>query len=364
MRRLASLLCALALIAFAAAPALAGTPVSNLGILKGVTYSPTPSDYKQGMWKYEDSDFCTSQFKALWGVSNGVGREDLKHISQDLHANFIRLYDWNQANDHGEFLDTAASYGIKVAVPISDWYLEQYETKQSSYDTVKGWVYNIVKEAYDHRAGVAMFSVGNEYDLDHKINANTVAAIMEMIVAAEVQLGVASSDLLAVCSPVSFAQTSSRGPAIDALAGLKTAIEASHTLSSHSFYQDRYVAAVNCFNPGSDLTTFINTTFPAAFPGTKLIFTELGRSDQEAGGDQAGWVKAQAEAALSGGASLGCAIFHYEDQSWKSGPEGHFGLNTVTAGTTQINYDRGAYPLDVYSHKASFDAIAGVYAKH
>ncbi len=367
MRRFATLLCTLALfgLAFAlAAPALAGTPVSNLGILKGVTYSPTPSDYHPGMWKYEDSDFATSQFKALWGSANGVGREDLKNISQDLHANFIRLYDWNQANDHGEFLDTAASYGIKVAVPISDWYLQQYETGASSHNQVEAWVDNIVAEAYSHRAGVAMFTVGNEPELNG-ISATTVAAIMEMIVEEEVKLGVSSSNLLAVSAPVSFATLGDEHnrPAIVELTRIKNAIDANSTLSASNFYQNRYLASVNAFNNGTDISNFIST-YSSAFPGSKVIFTELGRSDQEAGGDQAGWVSGQARAALSGGASLGCAIFNYQDQSWKAGPEGHFGLDTVTAGTTQITYNRGTFPLDTFTHKASFDAVAAIYAAH
>jgi hypothetical protein len=364
MRRFAPLLCALALFASATAlavPALAGSSAINLGTLKGVTYSPTPSDYSPGAWKYEDSDFGTNDFKALWGTSGGVGREDLKHISQDLHANFIRLYDWNQANNHGDFLDTAASYGLKVAVPISDWYLQQYESGHSSQ--VRGWVNNIVDEAYSHRAGVLMFTVGNEPELNN-ISAGTVAAVMAMIVEEEVRLGVSSSDLLAVCAPVSFAVLNDPHgrPAIAELTQIKDAMESNATLSAHNFYQDRYVAGVNCFNPGSDLTTFMNT-YASAFPGSKFIFTELGRSESDTS-NQADFVKHQAEAALSGGPSLGCAIFNYQDQAWKGGSEAHFGLDTVTAGTTQITYSRGTFPLDSFTHKASFNSIATVYGQH
>jgi hypothetical protein len=366
VRRFATLSRALALLALAAtlttAPALAGSSAIDLGTLKGVTYSPTPSDYSPGMWKYESSDFCTNDFKALWGKNgDGVGRQDLKHISEDLHANFIRLYDWDPANDHGAFLDTAASYGIKVAVPISNWFLQQYQSGNSG--KVQGWVDTIVDEAYSHRSGVLMLTVGNEPELNG-ISAATVAAVMEMIVEEEVKLGVASSNLLAVCAPVSFSvQDDAHGrPAIAELSKIKDAIASNATLSANNFYQDRYVAGVNCFNPGSDLATF-SQTFAAAFPGSKFIFTELGRSESDTS-NQADFVKGQAQAALAGGPSLGCAIFNYQDQAWKGGSEAHFGLNTVTAGTTQITYSRGTYPLDSFTHKASFDAIAEVYKNH
>jgi hypothetical protein len=222
-----------------------------------------------------------------------VGREDLKHISQDLHANFVRLYDWNPGNDHGEFLDTAASYGVKVAIPISNWFLQQYQNGHEGQ--VQEWVHHIVDEAYAHRAGVLMFSVGNEPELNG-INASTVAAIMQYIVEEEIALG-KGSDMLPMTSPVSFAvgDDPQHRPAIAELTKIKDAINANSYLKSKNAYQDLYVGSVNCFNPGSDITNFINT-YAAAFPGSKLLFTELGRSDSETS-DQAAFVKAQAQAA-------------------------------------------------------------------
>lgn len=111
----------------------------------------------------EDSDFANDAFASLWGkgyqaapagdpsqpANNGTNyRDDLGTIAKD-GFNLIRLYDWNMARgttatsdvglDHLNFLNYAKSLGIKVVVPVSNFFLSNNEfawnnvTPNSSY---------------------------------------------------------------------------------------------------------------------------------------------------------------------------------------------------------------------------------------
>jgi hypothetical protein len=107
-----------------------------------IAYSPTWPHWeaKKGTQLF-DSDFATASFQKLWGTVNGQGRNDLKTIA-DSGFNTIRLYNWSPSRQgrlsngepdgkldgHTPFLNYAASLGLKVIVPVSNYFLgdDQY----------------------------------------------------------------------------------------------------------------------------------------------------------------------------------------------------------------------------------------------
>ena len=99
--------------------------------MKGMNWEPTPSDYTSlpAPQKYGDTDFANDDFVALWNQDNtGVGRHDLKTL-QDMGVNTIKMYNWSVPapkgywmRNHRNFLAMCQQLGIKVIVPISNFF--------------------------------------------------------------------------------------------------------------------------------------------------------------------------------------------------------------------------------------------------
>jgi hypothetical protein len=153
----------------------------------------------------EDSDFANDAFASLWGKSyqeayqpsystpanNGTNyRDDLGTLAKD-GFNLIRLYDWNPSRgtapaepfvglDHINFLNYAKSLGMKVVVPVSNYFLsnDQFSwkgvTPNASYsfdsapqliqDGFKRFIASITDPATGKIHESVMISVANEPD--------------------------------------------------------------------------------------------------------------------------------------------------------------------------------------------------------
>ncbi|MBL6446006.1 hypothetical protein JMN32_06780 [Fulvivirga sp. 29W222] len=183
-------------------------------IWRGVDYSPTwPTWSATPNTQTGDSDFANDAFQSLWSnkylpaptndpsgpVKNSNYRDDLKTIS-DLGFNLIRLYNWNMARgttsssntglDHINFLNYAYSLGLKVVVPISDYFLgdNQYSWNNGSpdatysFDSAPSGIQTDFTEFINsitdpstnqiHEA-VHSVSVGNEGDIGEGINGTS-----------------------------------------------------------------------------------------------------------------------------------------------------------------------------------------------
>ena len=340
---------------------------ASLAGMRGVTYSPTPTDYTgSGAGTYYDSDFCNDDFQALWGKdSSGVGREDVKHISQMLGAKYIRLYDWNtpQQRNHKPFLNECNKYGIKVLVPISNYFVGLYDQGQSSEADgfIKDIVGELVTDGKFHPA-VVMITVGNEPELNNK-STNAVVQAIEAVIKAQVALGVTDANMMPISVPEDFGTYGEPSkPGIVRLKTVRDAIAASTYLSGKNFLTTMYVAAMQTSNPGTDVTTWLNGTFPAAFPNDYVIFTELGRDDITAGGPaaQATFDKAVWEAAVgsSNKKALGGCIFSFTNQNFKTGTEAAYGMNTKTPSAVVAHTKSGApYPVDTLTPKPVYNTF-------
>jgi hypothetical protein len=184
-------------------------------IMRGVDYSPTwPGWAALSGTQTGDSDFANDAFGSLWNteyvappqgdpsspVENANYRGDLTTIS-GIGFNLVRLYDWHMARgttatsntglDHINFLNAAASLGLKVVVPVADNFLgEQYAwngaTPDSAYSfgsapaSIQQDFIQLVSSIIDPATGnihaaVHSISVGNEGDIGQDIGGTTAA---------------------------------------------------------------------------------------------------------------------------------------------------------------------------------------------
>jgi hypothetical protein len=332
---------------------------ANLLGMRGVAYSPTPTDYVPGKPIYNDSDFFNDDFTALWGEDDlaGYSREDIKEMSL-LGVEYIRLYDWNTPSQrsHIPFLNECNKYGIKVLVPISNYFVGLYDQGQDQSSQADGFIKDIVNELVTSgkiHPAVAMITVANEPQLNSKSTSAVVSAIVAVVRAQE-QLGV--TDMLPISVPEDFGVYNGPAPGIQRLQEVRDAIGANTYLSGKNFLTTMYVAAMNTANPGTDLTSWLQGAFPTAFPDDYVFFSEMG-SDEITQGSQVGqatfdiaaW---KAATGSSNKKALGGCIFSYTDQTWKQGTEGAFGMNTKTQSSNVAKTRSGQqYPVDTLTPK-------------
>lgn len=164
-----------------------------------VAYNPTwPHWGPKGGTQLEDSDFATAAFQGLWGTVHGKGRNDLQTI-KNAGFNTVRLYNWGPSREgrnangqadgkydaHLPFLNDAQSLGLKVIVPVSNYFLsnDQYAwnghnpNATFSFDSAPKAIQNSLHQFVASITlngkldpAVQSISVGNELDLG--INAD------------------------------------------------------------------------------------------------------------------------------------------------------------------------------------------------
>ena len=383
-RRLAALVAVASILAaiLPAGVATAATPqIRTVGQIKGVSYQPVPSDYSPCQsCVYYDTDFFNADFPLLWSAENG-GRGDLKTIGQTVKANMLHLYDWNPARNHLPFLNEASSYGVRVAVPISNYFA-------SNPDGLRANIEQIVRQVYVDSAGspsktphpaAVMWLIANEYDLpNNHVSAAQVARVAEIIYQTEQSIG--ATTVLPVGSPVSFGVNGDpQGrPAIVAINNLMTALDASTVLPS-DFVRTRFIAATNPQNRGTFINTWLDQ-YASAWPSwtPPLWFAELGTgvilscagykdtctpSEQQ----QATFNAEQWQYSVPGqpGAFfLGSAQFEWIDEPWKGDPattnDSTFGVLKYAGTYTTHPTTGGTYRVDDLVQKPSWSVLLSV----
>jgi hypothetical protein len=144
--------------------------------LKGIAYQPFPSPYNpthaNDTCIFFGSDIAYDPIAPLWdnkpyvsttGSSCTNPRDDLTTI-KNMGCNLVRLYDWEPRNKHLRFLDRCVELGIKVLIPISNYFLSYGFGQRSDH------IPNLIKsfsnaESSDYHAAIAGIIFGNEVDL-------------------------------------------------------------------------------------------------------------------------------------------------------------------------------------------------------
>lgn len=142
---------------------------------KGICYQPFPKPYDPSTANktciFFGSDIAYDPMGPIWGKSykSSTGsicsncRNDLQML-KEIGVNLIRLYDWDARNHHLKFMDYCAELGIKILVPVSNWWLQDSSWND---DQLKGLIASFLnsdKKEY-HRA-VAGVLIGNEPGLN------------------------------------------------------------------------------------------------------------------------------------------------------------------------------------------------------
>ena len=363
--------------------------VVDLRPLKGIIYKPVPNDYDgTGNGIYSDSDFTNDDFQQLWGPDNH-GRDDIGNLAS-AGVNFLHFYDWNQPGapmnrNHANFLNYCQSKSISVAVPISNWYVQQVQNTSPDYQQYgTAWFDNFVREVYPNgkrHPAVVMWSLGNEFDEPgNQLSPQGIVMTAQAIIAAEDKANIPLTERIAFTAPVSFGlRNSNNVPAAGAVLLLKDAF---NIAGLSTVFTNRFIASVNTFNPGSDLGPWAETNFPAAVPDVKFCLFEMGRAidpvppslvrDETQQGD---FYKDQLAATLKianeGGPFLGGAVFSTVNELYKITPAG---AQEATYGVWKINVNGGlgtgtttsgngsqSYPIDSWTAKPSFTSMQQAY---
>ena len=369
--------------------------------MKGMNWEPSPSDYTSlpAPEKYGDTDFANDDFVALWNQdSSGVGRHDLKTL-QDMGVNTIKMYNWSVPapngywmRDHKNFLAKCQQLGLKVIVPISNFFTgTAYANRTGSNPggpgpstDLKTWIEQIVTEIYtDGDPGPAvMWAIGNEYDNSNAgaygyCEAQDIATIAKYIVDAENKLTISSGNGLAMSSPVTTAVqpinsgiqcVSTAAMAVCAITDLQKAFV---TALGETEAKARFMASINSYQIGQQLVDYYDN-YASYFPSTwvaPFYYGELGFSAAQSGAaTQAKNVYNQFTTIIpqagSGNDFYGACAFEFSDELWK-GPSGStettFGVYTFDSGSTPqqstetstAHPPNAAYPVDKFIARAA-----------
>tara|TARA_A100000171_G_scaffold47928_1_gene54660 strand:- start:1209 stop:2519 length:1311 start_codon:yes stop_codon:yes gene_type:complete len=171
-------------------------------ILRGMNYSPTWIGWSPGQpGQFSDSDFFNDAFEAMWNKGETSGsqvhqyRDDLGVIS-NAGLNLIRLFNWGptrgwngtKGNGHISALNRASTLGMKVIVPVSNYFLsdDKYAWDNTDPDDsfsfssaptgiqsdLTNFISSVTVSGSIHSA-VHSFSVGNEIDLNNMVGQGT-----------------------------------------------------------------------------------------------------------------------------------------------------------------------------------------------
>lgn len=326
--------------------------------IRGLAYMPAPGNYipaGEPGGLYETSDFCSNVFDQLWGMEAGGaqgmdGRGDLRRFREQLGVNFIHCYDWaapivqddKPLLHHTGFLETCHRLGMNATIPISNYtmdLLSRQKTEEARWN-----VQHIVEEIYatePTRAplpGAGLWKIFNEYELSFDRNPEHVVTVMAWIAEWEDRFGVSDDSRLPITVCTSFAMSDGIEGA-GALHAVHEALRRREQIGNtdaDAFWRERIVFATNPQNPARDIADYLDYRLPAywkrrGIPAPPVMFTELGSSIEQAGGEaqQAQWLAEQLDVSKPGssnGLMLGACVFLNEERPWETGAERSFGL--------------------------------------
>ena len=319
-------------------------PINILNKQKGMGYAA----FFQG----DDSDISANIHTNCWG---SAGRNDV-NVFKNLGCDIVRLYDWNPAKSHPQFMDYCNSNNIKVAIPVSNYFLGFYGTPYSAntfYTTEIPKLLDPTTKNYIPSVGIIL--IGNEPELTGSANwAATIVQAMTDLLQVEQANGVQGS-LPQISVPVSFGIQGSEGPAIAYLKAIQTAMQSASD-PVQQLLTGRYIPSFNTTNTGADISNLFYSDFKAFSVNPKFLITEYSPTPTSPGPfstvssiqtratgpapntnllEQLTWYFNAADEASQN--CQGVFIFQYLDQPQKQPPESLFGFTQYTKAQLPTN---------------------------
>jgi hypothetical protein len=162
-------------------------------VIHSIDYGATWPNWKHpsdALNQFNDSDFANSSFAGLWGQDGGVGRNDLKTM-HDGGYNSIRLYNWGPtrgwvsvADDaigygtaHRSFLEEADKNGLKVIVPVSNYFLSNDQFAWAGQSPDADFSFKSAPEGIQKDLMYFVSSIAKEVSIDPSTGGITSATI-------------------------------------------------------------------------------------------------------------------------------------------------------------------------------------------
>lgn len=328
----------------------------------GKNYSPSTAN---DSWIYFGSDIARDQCGALWGNTTNLHesssncRKDLQTMKNDMGVNMVRLYDWDQRNDHSKFLDMCNDLGMKVVVPISNWLPQNpefWDAQVSNYFNSTNFGNSDGSNWHPAIVGVV---IGNEPTINGVKYANVINLVAAFLGNAT---ALRFSDNVLVGAPLSFGIVDSPPEFNGKHMPCWTLFDQLVNNASLSSYRSQLMLCANTYNGQDYLFDNAEGTgtgwVPATYQqfGLPILFTEIGLSrlepvyksnptfvqDQLSG--TMAWQKSNP------GQLLGACHFMFSDKSWLNattqaeGAFGAFSHHTPVDSLQCIHADFNFYP--------------------
>jgi hypothetical protein len=296
------------------------------------------------------SDIAYNCMEPLWGTSftsrSGTtyprGRDDVEKL-QNMGVNLVRLYDWEPRNYHRRFLDRCFAKGIKVLVPVSNYFLKPGEGYPNRLTLIPNLIRSFSNgeqnNGSDYHPAIAGIIMGNEPRLNGFTVDQCVQFTKDWVSIEQNQFSGFSMPLIA--HPVDFATYGGRYPAWGFFTPLLQGLSSDNTRN----LQSRLFLAPNTFNIASYLfhdaessgKGYVQLTYDQFHK--PLLFTEIGQDRTKR--DYIDVVEGQLRESIDYGAAhpeqlLGICHFQFADKVWKCptnecrDSEGAFGTHSHT----------------------------------
>lgn len=150
-----------------------------MSLYKGICYQPFPPGYNPSSANttciYFGSDIAYDPMTPLWGTNyksskgsacGGAGNAQCRNDLQTVHgmgANLVRLYDWEPRNHHLNFLNYCDNLGIKVLVPVSNYFVKPDQGLPNRDNLIPALIKSFSNaDGTDFHPAVVGIIVGNE----------------------------------------------------------------------------------------------------------------------------------------------------------------------------------------------------------
>jgi len=323
----------------------------------GICYDAFPSPYNPSTANttciFFGSDISYNPMEPLWGKSYTSsigsscpnGRNDVQTMKH-MGVSLIRLYDWDPRNLHTKFLDYCYSLGIKVLVPVSNYFLKDGFSSRTTL------IPNLIKSfsnssQTNYHPAIAGIIIGNEPELNDYTVQDCIDFTLSWANIEQSSFSGYSKPMIG--HPVDFGLYGGEYPAwgfweplLSQLDNITVRDLENRLFLAPQTYNDANYLYVNA-GPGTGYVDLTWNKFKKP-----ILFTEMGLDRTKP--DYLNVVKGQLEGAVTYATAhpnilLGICYFQFVDKVWMQGTsEGSFGAFSHSSNVScTVTYGNGDF---------------------